>query len=197
MLKYPQNLKRAFSLIEVLIATALTAILLAAIAGSFIPLINNTRVNDTTVRARQAGNRTLEYIITHVRRAKEITLTDATGQPNSFTTLVTLDVAERGTNGQWGPTAQGEPMQWTRFTLVGNELRVVKMTGATQTVTANQPILRDVGALVFRSQRSEPNNLFRNVTIEMTIEVEDAFHSPTHIIPFTIAGVASVRSLGH
>jgi prepilin-type N-terminal cleavage/methylation domain-containing protein len=188
--------RRGYSLVEVLLAVTLLSTLLTAVGSSLVLFVNCTRANDNTIRARQAGNRALEYMLAHIRRAKMIELQDPAGPANAYHTLITLDVGEWDEQSEeWLPTDGGRPVQWTKFSFTEGQLRVTRLQGSFETVVMEEPILKDVYDLIFRSQRSGPYAVFRDVTVEMAIEVEDAFRDPSKILAFSVAGVASARSL--
>lgn len=174
------------SIIEVLLATALAALLLSATAGGLMTIIGGVRANDSTIRARQAGTRTLEHILGKIRRAKELDLLSPTGKADEFAVLGTLDDASWDpalTPPGWSPTGS----KYSFFMVADGIL----YTGPDENVANAAPLLRNVRSIVFRSTLTGTPAKHRDVTVEITLVAVDAGGKGT--TSFSIAGDATAR----
>lgn len=175
--------RRGFSVVEVLLASTLAAMLLSAVVAGLMLCSTSVKTNESTMRARQSASRALELILTKVRRAKEVFLLNPTGG-DGYAKLATVD------DGVWDGTTFTSPVM-SEFVFENGKLYIIRDIDG---VESKQPILSNVENMAFRSTRANTSEPWRDVTVEISMSVVQAF-TATEKAQFAISGSSSVRSL--
>ncbi len=178
--------QRAFGLVEVLLATAIAGVLLLAMAMALSGLISATKTNQSYLQARHNANTSLNYILTHVRRARELSLGSAGTSANEYLSLTTTDPAVYdAASGTWTD-------RYTVFQF-DPDTHTLSIAHGSSASAQPAPVLNHVANMVFRSVTEGGKN--RYVTVEIAIDMPAPNGSGHGSASFTLAGTAVSRSL--
>ena len=185
------------SLVDVLLATALAAMLLTAVVTALHSMLNSIRVNDSVMRSQQAGRVALNLITTKIRRSREVYLSVPAQHPTSLgaadSTDLTLVVPELDP----ATHIYIDHIYQFHFDSANQQLQLSKDDGDMVTILGNTPSLK-LASLNFKatseidtSDASYPFK-YRYTTISMTLALDSATANSSSL---TLGGTAYARSL--
>lgn len=176
--------RSAFTVLEVLMASALTAILMTAMGYALTAMIAHMNVNDGTIQARQATQSVLDQISTRIRLAKLVQLKPAGALNNDYSRLEILG------SGDWDDASNSYINQkWTVFAVSGDSLTVGQ--GATPNPTSMTPVLTGVSSMVFHGV-PDSNNVISGVNVQLTLQKKNFGAGATG---YSLASSANIRAL--
>jgi prepilin-type N-terminal cleavage/methylation domain-containing protein len=148
-----------FTLIEIMIALALLAMLMAAVGAAVHASMTNYRENEEMFRAMSTARQALMRITTDLRTASEVSSLDPAGQ-------CTIDLdgdAEHNGTANWDITYQ--------FDSAANTLNFIQYN-ADGTVYASNVLCRNVTGMTF-TRTPATGDSARSVRISMTVTAGD------------------------
>jgi prepilin-type N-terminal cleavage/methylation domain-containing protein len=183
----PSNRRLAFTLIEVLMAVAITGVLMVAIATALSNAINVTNGNVQSFQSQQAGRVALTLLTTKIRRANEVHLDpSATAYPTAAAQVDVPDLTL--VSYQYDPSTNGynqtiQTAYHYHFDSANQQLQLTTEDSVSGTVTATtgpMTILGNTTSLKLRdlhfiaTPEADPTDAvhplkFRYVTIKTTL----------------------------
>lgn len=175
---------RGFTVVEVVLAMAIAAMILAALATALISLSSSLRINDRQLRSRQSASAMLNLALAKVRRARQVHCEPASSPDHSYSRIEILD------DGVWNKDHYDSPRYTVmEFSDAGIYMGTGDNANALTTTSGMQKVLSNVNGL-FRS--SPQGGAHRAVTVELTISAPDAFSGAS--TDFSLTGSAALRS---
>lgn len=179
----------AFTLVELIMCTALAALLMTAVATALASVTSGVRGNDSYSRARNGAQRAIELMVAKLRVAKEFEV-DTAGTGNR------LRVMEDGAWDAAGKCWRTSNARWSLFEVnsAGELVMSLESSDANGSISAlgSFVLARHVRHADFRTALDSGMN--RSVTIDLTVDGADAF-STGKSNSFSISGTAMVRSM--
>ncbi|MBD2293555.1 prepilin-type N-terminal cleavage/methylation domain-containing protein [Anabaena sphaerica FACHB-251] len=86
-IKFNDDVNKGFTLIEVLVATIIMAIVVALAGTAFVGILKQNRKAELESERRSNLNRALNYVANEIRMAKTVVAADSTASPPTTTTI--------------------------------------------------------------------------------------------------------------
>lgn len=196
-MRHPRKRRSGLSLVDVLLATALAAMLLTAVATGLRAMLTSIRVNDSFIRGQQAGRVAMNLITTKIRRSREVYLGLPAQHPGAAGTVDVSDLTLVVPEQNMGTGPYTDHSYHFHFDSVNQQLQLAKDGGALVTILGNTPMLK-LTSLDFKgtseldtSDASYPFK-YRYVTISMTLNTDPGAANPSLL---TLGSTAYARSL--
>ena len=186
MRKHMATRRPGFTVVELLIATALMAVLMAAAGAALSGMISQVNANDGLIDMRQGSQMVLDQISNKIRRAKRVQLKpDNTTDNPTNTNYSRIEILDSGV---WdAKTTDYTNQKWTVFAVSGSTLTVGQ--GATTTPTMGV-VLTGISSMVFHGVKDAGD--FKNVTVALTLTKKSIKSASTG--SYSLATSASIRA---
>ncbi|MEW6327312.1 MAG: prepilin-type N-terminal cleavage/methylation domain-containing protein [Thermodesulfobacteriota bacterium] len=196
-MKRDQNKMRGFSLVELLIAIAISGIVLGAVSSLFIMQNKSYSVQEQVAEMQQNARAAMDIMTREIRMAG----CDTTGSANAGIVSVTSNSINftQDTNGDGDTSDANENITYSLYTSSGIQ-KIGRNTGG-----INQPVAENIQALTFAYYDSNGNTtaILANIRqIELTITARTANPDPEYTTnggyrTYTLTSLITPRNLAY
>ena len=189
--------RSGLTLVDVMLATMLAAMLLIAVVTALRSMLGSIEVNDSAMRSQQAGRVTLNLITTKIRRAREVYVGLPTIHPASSGTVDAGDLTLVIPEFDPSTNSRVDHVYQFHFDSVNQQLQLSRDDGAPVTILGNTPTLK-LSFLNFKATSEIDTSdaaypfKYRYVTISLTLAVDPGTANPSSL---TLGSTAYARSV--